>query len=154
MASEGITEPVEYLVTDQNNNKVAFSRFALLIQAGTPNDIVNASAEPFSLYLYRDGEALRVGMAVSLKEGTAPNFPTSDGVLPESMRWLLYPQTLAKNFSLGNGFQESLHHDTPVRYINVDAPSGLSFDFTRQQDQLIFANSKNALRAILDKQGL
>lgn len=151
MKTEGVTVPVEYLVVDGNSNPVAFARFAFLIGADTPSDLVEASLEPFSLYLFLDQGQLRTALAVTLGPETGPNFPANKTVLPESLKKFFYPEEYSTvNFSTLS-FSESNYKNTRISYANIDAQKNLSFDITHQEGILTLANSKEALRAVIDK---
>lgn len=147
----GIGSPAEYLVIDKNGNPVAFSRFALLVGANTPADLINASLEPFSLYLYLDQGALRLALAVTLKAETAPNFPNNKIAVAESVKKFFYPTEYQgmdlKTFT----FKESTYKNTSIFYINLEEAKNYSLDMTSQEGIFTIANSKNALRAVIDK---
>lgn len=151
MQAEGITVPVEYLVLDSNGNPVAFSRFALLIGANTPADLVDASLEPFSLYLYIDKGALRTALAITLKAETGANFPTDKKVLPKSLRGFFYPAEYASANFDSLTFGQSSYQNNSISYTNVDEANNFSFDMSTQEGVLTVANSKDTIRAVIDK---
>ena len=154
MRTEGVTTPVEYLVVDANNNPVAFSRFALLIGVDTSAELVNASLEPFSLYLVLDQGALRMALAVTLKAETAATFPANKGMVAESMKKFFYPEEYAGIRFADTVFSESVYKNTTIFYSNIDIARNFSFDLTKQEGILTFANSKGALRSVIDKRAL
>jgi hypothetical protein len=154
MKSGNITTATEYLVLDSNANPVAFSRFALLIGANTPSDLVDASLEPFSLYLYLDQGVLRMAMAVTLKSETPATFPANKNVLPESLRKFFYPAEYATTDFTKLTFGQGTYQNNTVFYTNIDEAKNFSFDMSSQEGTLTIANSKNALRAVIDKRTL
>ncbi len=154
MISEGITVPVEYLVVDTNNNPVAFSRFAFLVGADTPKDLTEASLEPFSLYIFLDQGKPRIALAVTLKAETPASFPANKSVLPESMKKFLYPEEYAGINIKSLSFAQTSYKGSAISYINIDIPKNFAFDMTSQEGILTFANSKNTLRAVIDKRSV
>lgn len=154
MTSQNIITPVEYLAVDMNNNPVAFSRFAFLIGADNPNTLVEASLEPFSLYLFMDNGSLRLALAIPLKENIGANFPTDKSVLPESLKKFFYPEPFNGNSFTNTTFSKSNYKDNTIYYTNIDESKNISLDMTLQEGILTVANSKNALRAVIDKRTL
>lgn len=151
MVAEGVTTPVEYLVVDKNNNPVAFSRFALLIGAETPNDLVAASLEPFSLYLFVDQGAPRMALAITLKAETSSSFPANKTVLSQSLKKFFYPSEYQATDLSTFPFAQTTHKNNTIHYTNVDEAKNLSLDMTTEEGTLTVANSKNTLRAVIDK---
>lgn len=151
MIAEGITTPVEYLVVDSNNNPVAFSRFALLVGAANPNDLVTASLEPFSLYLVLDQGMLRMALAIALRPEVGANFLADKSVLPQTLKMFFYPAQYAQNDFSNMKFSESSYQGNSIFYANVDESTNYSIDMMQQEGILTVANSKNALRAVIDK---
>lgn len=154
MMSQNITIPVEYLAVDMNNNPVAFSRFAFLIGADNPNTLVEASLEPFSLYLFMDNGSLRLALAIPLKENIGASFPTDKSVLPESLKKFFYPEPFSGNSFANTVFSQSSYKDNAISYTNIDESKNISLDMTLQEGILTVANSKNTLRAVIDKRTL
>ncbi len=151
MIQEGVTTPVEYLVVDTNSNPVAFSRFAFLVGANTPEDLVAASLEPFSLYLYLDQGALRMALAVTIRPEVGANFPTNKTILPQALKRFFYPQEYATRDLSTLVFSQSSYKGQTISYTNIDEPANYSFDMINQEGILTLANSKNTLRAVIDK---
>lgn len=154
MKAEGVTTPVEYLVQDKNANPVAFSRFAILINGDTPRDLVEASLEPFSLYLYQDKGSLRMALAVTLRPGIGTNFPANKGVLPESLKNFFYPEEYQANTYLNTVFSQSSYQGNIISYTNIDEPKNFSFDLSSSEGILTLANSKDMMRAVIDKRNI
>lgn len=151
MKAEGVAVPVEYLVVDTNSNPVAFARFAFLIGADTPNDLVKAALEPFSLYLFLDQGELRIALAIPLTPETSPNFPSNKSVLPESLKKFFYSEEYGTfNFS-SLSFSQVNYKNSTIWYTNLDVAKNLSLDMVMQEGILTVANSKATLRAVIDK---
>lgn len=151
IVAQGITTPVEYLVVDMNNNPVAFSRFSFLLGVTSPNPVVDASLEPFSLYLYNDQGALHIALAVTLAEGQEDQFTSNPALVAESFKNFLYPDGLSGNSFTNQSFQQSSYKENTISYINIDQQKNFSFDMTVQEGILTFANSKNTIRVVIDK---
>lgn len=64
----GISQSVEFLVTDQNNTPVAFSRFATLLKIALPQELLSRVNESFFLSLYNDAGFMRVGLNLIMND--------------------------------------------------------------------------------------
>ncbi|MDO8644206.1 MAG: hypothetical protein Q7S00_04470, partial [bacterium] len=63
-----VAEPIEFTITDTNNNPLAFSRFVYLLGLSLPQALLAEIEESFSLYLSaQDGRAV-VGLELTLKD--------------------------------------------------------------------------------------
>ena len=142
--------PVEFLITDQNNNPLAFSRFAFLLQFDLDADLLALMEETFSLYAYNDAGRVRFGLSLGFKDTpTATTLITkTEDRLPYALRALiLEPQvTVAKKAS----FRATNYNQHAVRFTNIDSAQNISLDYTVDQSRLFIGLSKDTLRGILD----
>ncbi|MEI9966508.1 MAG: hypothetical protein WDN67_02565 [Candidatus Moraniibacteriota bacterium] len=145
-----MVSPVEFLITDQNNNQLAFSRFAFLLGLSLDSDLLSTFDEPFALYLYNDGGVVRMALAVSLKASTSDPMAALANVeksLPQGMQNLFYPAT---SLNLSDPvFATGDFNGSPVRYVNLDTATNYSFDYTAKGNVVVFGNSKNMVRTAL-----
>jgi hypothetical protein len=151
ITEEEVTVPVEYLVTDLNNNPVAFSRFALLANANVPDVLVNASREPFSLYLFQEAGALKLALAVALDEGAQSSLEPQVSEVAQSLKNFLLPEAERGALPAALSFNQADYNNQKVYYYNVSEASELSFDITFEDEYIVIANSKSMLRAVFDK---
>lgn len=142
--------PVEFLVTDQNNNPLAFSRFALLAEISLPDDVLSQLEESFALFLLNDGGVPRAAFAFSLKDGEAAKeaIARNESVLPFAFRGLMLESDVSvpKSMTLRSGS----FRNVVVRYVNIDESKNLSFDYIFWKNSWYISTSKNSLRAILN----
>lgn len=151
LQASGIEVPVKFLITDQNNIPIAFSRFAFLLGLPLESELVNLFEESFSLYLYNDGGTVRRALVLSVDTEQArfldEQLRSLENQLPSAMKQVFYP---AEGFRLDNPvFATGNFNGKPVRYVNFDLDRNFSFDYLKTETLLIFGNSKNMVRAVL-----
>lgn len=151
LAKAKVTAPVEFLVTDKNNNPIAFSRLAYLMGLSFDPSLLMLLDEPFSLFLYQDASVTHIGISLTLKE------PSIEGVaaieeqeekLPQAFQNLFYDDLVAPQKI---DFRSGVYNGETVRYVNIDTEKNLSFDYTFRGNKWLIGTSKDTLRAILDK---
>lgn len=149
--AEGITSPVEFIITDSSNNPVAFPIFSIL--AGLKMaPVTDALSENFSLFIYSDGDNMRIGLAINLKDKqkVLMSIKSKEKTLLADLN-LIFLDTVSVKAT--RNFSDSIYKDIPLRYINIDEENSgsLSLDYALTENQLILATSKNAAWSILDK---
>ena len=146
----GITVPVEFFVTDQNNNPLAFSRLAFLFDIGLNTDLLALIQETFSLYAYNDAGQVRFGLALDFKDKDAAVtlLTQTESELPYALRSLIIEPniTVAKKLV----FRSSQYNQWTVRFTNIDSSQNISFDYAVRDRRMFIGMSKNTLRALLD----
>jgi hypothetical protein len=150
IVTANMTTPVEFLLTDKNNNPVAFSRFVYLMALGLPEDLVSALGETFSVFLYNDQGKIALGIVfVPENMGTVQEIVKErESSLPFLFRSFLFGST---SVSKSVTFRSGTYKEEVVRYVNVDEAQGFSFDYVLRDKEWVIGGSKNTLRAILDK---
>lgn len=144
-------EPVEFLITDRNNTPIAFPIFAVASKMDFSQDILSNLEEKFSLYIYPEPFGSRLGLGVNIKN--------KDVILT---KMLAEEKTLSSALELlflgnqpepasGTLFKDGKYNELPIRYLNLNADSSLSVDYTVTDKQLLIGTSKDTLRAIMDK---
>lgn len=146
-----ISQPVEFLVTDQTNTPIAFSRFVILSGLQLPEDIVSLTEERFSLFIFSDQGQQHVGLRVQLKQAgdtTVAAFRKLEGDFPALFqRFLLGAQASPlKRIP----FKQSIHNGTTIRYVNIPGVKAMSVDYAFVGNEWYVGTSKNTLRAVLD----
>ncbi len=145
----GIVQPVEFLLTDKNNNPVAFSRVAYLMNIDLSQPFLASLAESFSLYLYNDQGAMRLGLALSFGTVDGPTLfaKEREGAFPYAFRSFLYQgMTVPREVS----FRSGAYRDQAVRFVNIDETTQTSFDYALRGTTWLIGTSKETLRALLD----
>ncbi len=150
IAAARMAQPVEFFLTDKNNNPIAFSRFAFLMDLGLSEEVVAVLGEPFSLFLYDDGGKARLGLRLTLVDASIGEklLIQKEKTFPLLFRPLLFPgSTVAREVV----FRSGVYNTDTVRFVNIDEAQGTSFDFTLRDNEWFIGTSKDTLRAILDK---
>ncbi|MDD2766831.1 MAG: hypothetical protein PHH40_03650 [Candidatus Moranbacteria bacterium] len=159
ISEASIEQPVEFLITDQNNNKLAFSRFALLLKLEMNPELLSNIDESFSLYMYNDAGKVRIGLDLLLKNQTAvvSLLSKSENTLPYALRMLLLGPNITVSQSTSfksNVYTSRVSMNTApiaIRYANVDTEKNISLDYAITKNHWYIGTSKNTLTAILDK---
>lgn len=148
--AENISVPLEFLVTDQNNNPLAFSRFAFLAELELAPDLLALIEEAFSLYAYNDAGQVRYGLSLSVKDSAAAAslIAQEEENLPYALRTLVLEPDV--NVSRGLPFRSSAYNQFAVRFANIDSAQNLSLDYAFFNNQWFIGTSKNTLRALLN----
>lgn len=148
---DNLQGPIAFLVRDQNYNPLAFSRLAYLLKLGLPADLLASLDEEYSLYFVLDGNYVRTGLALSIKESESFRvaLDQSETILPKSLEPFFLDMTTAPKSGLT--FRSGLYREQPVRYANIDQVMQLSIDYAIRGNQWLIGTSQNALRALLDR---
>ncbi len=143
--------PVEFLVTDKNNNPIAFSRFAFITDLGLSADLVALIEEPFSIFVYGDMDNTRLGLSLSFKDSTlaAERLTKEEAKVPAGFKTFLYGKE--QSVAAQAAFRSGSYASQTVRFVNVDAEQNLSFDYMVRGKQWLIGSSKDTLRAIVDR---
>lgn len=149
--SQQITAPLEFIVTDKNNNPVSFVDFTAQAGIKLPASILGLFDKDFSIYFYEDNGNMRLGLSVSLKDAVS-----AKGLFQQEEKNLysdfspLYIEAVPSS-PIKTVFATSTYNDYSIRYMNVDAGLTTSVDYTIGKSQFILGTSKQTMRAILDK---
>ncbi|TXH02361.1 MAG: hypothetical protein E6P95_00115 [Candidatus Moraniibacteriota bacterium] len=151
LEQDGLRDPVEFLIRDQNYNPLAFARFAYLFDLDIPAELLSTLDEGFSLYFYLDQDRPRMGLRVNIKdkETFLVSSKANEAVLPQVLEPLFLDKTTAPRSGLV--FRSSLYQEQPIRYANVDREMNLSIDYAIREQYWCIGTSQNTLRAILDR---
>lgn len=146
----GISVPVEFFVTDQNNNPLAFSRFAFLFDFGLDADILALTEESFSLYAFNDQGQVRFGLALDFKnkDAAAALLAKTEAGLPYALRSLIVESDISAPQK--SVFRSAQYGQSAIRFTNIDGDRNISLDYALNNSRLFLGMSKNTLRALLD----
>lgn len=149
MREANMGQPVEFYLTDKNNNPVAFSRFAYLMNIEAKSEFLAQFDEKFSLFLYNDAGQARIGLMLSpLPAAIAALFEAQkEGSIPAAFGALLYEGIIVPKDVT---FRSGTYQEQTVRYVNIDASKNISFDHAVTKTKWFIGTSKDTLRAMLD----
>jgi hypothetical protein len=143
--------PYEFIVTDANNNPVAFPIFTLATKLNLAPAVLSNLGENFSLFLYNDAGNMRLSLAIDVNN---KNILTAEMTKQEKtfITDAAFLFLNAKPEIATGAFQDNnTNPDALIRFINVNVQKNLSIDYSIINSQLIIATSKNTMGAVLDK---
>ena len=148
--TENITLPVEFLLTDQKNNPLAFSAYAQKAKLTLSSDIMDSLDDNFSLFLYNENGQVKSGLVITLKNTSKLKeaLLKSEPTLPAAVESIF----LTSEFTIPiKPFASSIYNGTDIRYKNIISPEDLSVDYAIYNNKfLVFATTKQSIRSILD----
>lgn len=143
--------PYEFIITDSNNNPLAFTIFTTLANINISPSILSGLNEKFSFFIHDDEGKNRTGIAIDIKnESTVLSELKNEETktLIDSLSFLfLYEPYLSKKAD----FIPAVYNNVNSRYLNLDEGNTLSVDYGIYENRLIIGTSQNSFRAILDK---
>ncbi|KKW00797.1 MAG: hypothetical protein UY35_C0039G0005, partial [Candidatus Saccharibacteria bacterium GW2011_GWC2_48_9] len=144
-----LQSPLEFIITDKNNNPVAFPIFAMNAKIQLPASLLKSLDEKFSLYIFNDNSKTRLGLAVQAKD---KNVVLTEMLNEEkTLVTDLSPLFISQSPEITNSmFKDGKYYIFSVRYQNLTNDESLSIDYTITDSQLVIGTSKNTLRSILD----
>jgi len=145
-----MSKPIEFFLTDKNNNPIAFSRFAYLMKLAFPEDLLGTFGESFSYFVYNDNGHVRTGLVVSFADPLEGKklIAQNEKTLPSIFRVVLLNGALLPRETV---FRSGVYNAETVRFVNIDTIENISFDFVVRESGVFIGTSKEALRAIMDK---
>jgi hypothetical protein len=148
--ASGITSPIEFILTDQNNTPLGWKDFSAATNITLPEQLSSHLTGKFSLYIYNDQNRGRVSL--SLETNNPQGLRDTLAKTETSLASTLTPLFLNESFKTeAASFQNSSYREVPIRYLNIDPSKMLSIDYGFFGNHLIIATSKNTGRAVLDK---
>lgn len=143
--------PVEFLVTDSQNNPVGFDKFAALAGINLPSSVMTNLSTDFSLFIYVDGGKARLGLEIGSKDLISTNLKNSlaneESNLPKDLESIF----LVSGYTISNAaFNTSYYSGAEIRYFNIISPEELSVDYTIFRNKLLIGTTKMTLRSIID----
>lgn len=156
-------DPVEFIITDQNNTPLAFSRFSLLMKMNIGSKLLATLDEPFILSLYNDAGDIRIGMKLSIADqsGFVSEIVKSEKTLPIDLQslFLMEAKNIPKvsvfksNTFVGEDTVTKVKKEYAIRYTNVNAEEKLSIDYAVVGNEWYIGTSQNTLIALLKEIG-
>jgi hypothetical protein len=143
-----ISSPVEFLITDENNNPIDLQIFS--IHAGLKLEpVLDLIGNEFSLYIYNDAGNTRVALAIDVKDKpkAITALKTKERTLVNDLSFLVLDNKVPKTNLL---FKDGSRNN---RYVNLDTDGlgTLSIDYAFTDKQLVIGTSKNTTWSVLEK---
>lgn len=149
--SSGINKPVEFIVTDNKNNPIAFSIFNVISKAKLSSELLKSLNDKFYLYLYIDSGINRLGLAVDIIDQSKAStiIRSEERKLVEELL-SLFPEniSLPKNKVV---FKDNNYKGVNIRYFNLNENPISSIDYAFVGNQLIIGTSRSSTWMIIDK---
>jgi len=142
--------PFEFIITDSNNNPIAFPIFSLAAKLNFSPDLLITLEEGFSFYIHNNQERSSAGIAIELKN----ELRAKEEMLKEEP---LLNNILSTLFFSGfpitdtTDFQSNDYNGTTVKFFNFTSDASVTIDYAFYENRLIIADSKNTMHAIIDK---
>ncbi len=146
-----INKPVEFIITDNKNNPIAFPIFSAITKLKLSNELLKNLSDDFSIFAYNDSGNPRLVLLVKvLDKLKASSVIKSEEVkLPgELLPLFLNDISLPKEKVV---FQEANYKGVNVRYFNLTPDQVATIDYSFDSTHLIIATSKNSMWAVLDR---
>ena len=141
--------PIEFIVRDNNNNPIAFSRFAYLLGLKLPSEMLSSVNESFSIAFVSEGSTVRRVLTVNVKDSSLlpSSIQKNEPSLPSLFGSLLY----GKDFVIPTAmtFNDGTFGALKTRYAIVDQTTDSSFDNIVLGNTWIIGTSKNSFRLVL-----
>jgi hypothetical protein len=148
--TEGVSQPVEFILTDPENNNLTFQQFVSASGIFLPDAVMQALGSEFSLYIYNDGGKTRTGLAVPVASADVLQKALVEN--EASLIKGLEPLFMSDQYSIENkAFHESTYNNATIRYVNITSPEDLSVDYTVYKGQWLVGTTEMTLRSIIDK---
>ena len=144
------TTPVEFIVTDQLNNPISFTDFSVKAGIDFPVDLLAGLSDNFSLFVYIDQGAPKIGLAIDIKNLTA--LKSSLKKSEPNLIAELAPLYLDTPYSAtAVVFKNSVYKEAPVRYFNIISPAKLSVDYILSPtNKIIIGTTRETAASIFD----
>jgi len=150
--SSGATTPIEFVITDKQNNPVAFSDFAKISGINLSTKILESLDKEFSLFILNDSSAPGIALAIKTINPTAlkNTILKEEAMLSTELGPILLPEYEPSTNPFGN----HTYKGQAVRYQNLISSQKLAVDYALTEKQLIFATTKLTIESVLDKLSL
>jgi len=155
-SSEAVAEaeviiPIEFIITDLQNNPTTFTLFSQKMGLILPENITSKLTENFSLFIFNDAGNMRLGVSIETLSDT--NLVT--GLLMEEPSLAKNLESLllsSEDYEISIiDFSEAIYKDILIRYQNIISPEELSIDYALINNQLVIGTTKATMHALIDK---
>lgn len=152
IAQAKIATPVEFVVSDQNNNPLTFKVFAKQMELTLSQNLLNQLGDKFSLFVYYHAQDndYRTGLAIDIKSaGSLKNILKNEEAKFISEIEPIYILSFGQS-SNDTPYKGSLYNGVEIRYKNIQDPESLSLDYAIFNDKLVIGTTKMTFRSIID----
>ncbi|NTU67218.1 MAG: hypothetical protein HGB08_04860 [Candidatus Moranbacteria bacterium] len=141
--------PIEFDVTDMQNNSVSLDTFLDKMSIGLTPAIRAQLGTTYSLFIFNDTGNARLGLEIASKNDTKlqEELTKEEPSLVKYVRPLLLGLTVPPASS---PFASSSYNGAAIRYINFNIGNDISVDYTVFNGKFLIGTSKSTLRSILD----
>jgi hypothetical protein len=145
-----IDKPVEFIVTDNKNNPVAFSVLAAINKLGLSDGIMKNLGDTFSLFIYSDSGNLRLSLLIGMNDqaGVASAIKTEEAKLPGELAPLFMEGITLPKVKVA--FKDSTYKELGIRYFNFNNNPLSSIDYVLLNNKLVIGTSRGDMWATLD----
>lgn len=149
--SAELTAPIEFIVTDSQNNPVDFTIFSQKIGLTLSENVLSKLDPTFNLFVFNDGGNMRLGLAITTIDNATLKraLLLEEPLLAKNLDAILLVDT-DHEFSTA-AFSETVYNKIAIRYQNIISPEELSIDYAIDDTQLIIGTTKETMFSIMDK---
>jgi len=146
-----LTVPVEFIITDLQNNPITFTTFSQKIGITLSEDVLSNLAGPFSLFIFNDAGTMHFGLSIAIANDLALRnaLLSEEPFLSNNLKGILLFN--ADREFLTSAFTDTLYKETTIRYQNIISPEELSIDYALIGDQLLIGTTQRTMYSIIDK---
>lgn len=146
----GLTAPVEFIVTDLQNNPISFANFAAMSGIKLPKNVLALLENDFSIYIYNNNSIISIGLII----GSSQKIALQNALLKTeaTIGNDLEPLILHSNYKLiTTPFGKNTYKDYAIRYQNIISPQELSIDYAVDAKHLLIGTTKATIEVLIDK---
>lgn len=147
-----ITSPIEFIVSDLQNNPINFEEFTAKAGITLPIEITSSLNNSFGLFIFSDNGKAKIGFSVDSQDDTKLKSALfqEETELDKDFDFLLSLSNGVYSSEPVKSFNSSLYKEAEVRYLNLISPEELSIDYTVYNNKFILGTTKLTLRSIVD----
>ncbi len=145
----GLTAPVEFVITDLQNNPIEFASFATMSGIKLSDAVLANLDKTFSLFIFNDNSNTGIGLAISAKNKTVlqADLLKAEATMGTDLESIfVYPSTPASS-----PFGKAVYEGFDIRYQNLISPQKLSIDYTLDGKQLLIGTTQKTLEMMINK---
>lgn len=144
-------KPIEFFITDTNNNPVSFETFAKISGIQISPEIQSLLGNNFSLFVFSDINTPFLGIAIDTKDNDAKIKEALMKNESSLISWFKPLMINTTSFPEHPIFSDAAYLNTNIRFFNIDTINRSSFDYAVYKKKLIIGTSKTTIRSIIDK---
>lgn len=147
-----ITSPVEFIVSDLQNNPINFEEFTAKAGIILPIEITSSLNNSFSLFIFNDNGKAKIGLSVDSRDDVKlkSSLSAEESNLINDFGFFLSLSSSNYSSESVKSFSSSSYNELEIRYLNIVSPEELSIDYTIYNNKFILGTTKLTLRSIID----